>query len=841
LLFDKLRTGPGCSLGCIFLTGYRKISRISSNRRTRKERRQKLRKALIILAVVLGVAAVLLLVVLPLAGAIFIRRTFPTINGTVQVSGLHSTVEVHRDKWGVPHIYADNTEDLFFAQGYVTAQDRLWQMEMNRRIGSGTLSEILGDVTLETDRFIRTIGWRRVAEMEADSLEGDTLLMLQAYCAGVNAFVDAHRGNLPLEFTILGFEPKPWTPADSIVWAKAMAWDLGGNWEAELLRAGLIEAVGEEKATELAPPYPDRSPLIVPPEVGTYGELDVQGVLASYAPLKDLLGAGGPGLGSNNWVVDGTKSATEVPLLADDMHLPLGMPSIWYEVHLVGGGYNVQGYSFPGVPAVIIGHNEDIAWGATNANPDVQDLYIIKTNPDNPDQYEYHGQWLDMETIEEVIEVDGEEPVVERVSLTRHGPIITPVVEDLTEVIALRWTALEANRMFDSLMLLDQASNWEEFRTAMELWAVPSQNFVYADKEGNIGYQMPGLVPVRAEGHTGLLPVPGWTGEYEWQGYIPFDELPTLLNPSTHLIVTANNKVVSDDYPHYLGSDFAVGHRAERAIALLQAKDVLSIEDFQRIHGDTYSIPGEVFTPYILQIEPEGFLQERALNEIRDWGYYNDPDSTGAAIFQVFYLMLVENTFADELGEDLFAEYLGADTWHHIALESMIDEVDNLWFDDVNTPERETRDDVVLRAFADALDYLGNKFGDVPHAWTWGRLHAAEFIHQPLGESGIAPLEMIFNRTDVKVGGSGYTVNAACFDPEDPFTTAHGVSQRLIVDLSNLDNSLSTHTTGQSGLPFNKHYDDMISLWQEVKYHPMLWSREAVEQGREGLLILEPP
>ena len=799
-----------------------------------------MRRALIVLGAVVVSIVVLLLAVVIIGGSLFIRRTFPTINGTVQVPGLHSTVEVHRDEWGIPHIYADNAEDLFFAQGYVTAQDRLWHLEFNRRVGSGTLSEVLGEATLETDRFVRTLGWRRVADVEAESLQEESLAMLEAYSAGINAFIESHRGNLPLEFTILGFEPEPWTPTDSIVWAKAMAWDLGGNWEAELLRASLIEALGEEKATELAPPYPDGSPLIVPPEIGGYGSLNVKGVLARYAQVKGELGAGGPGVGSNNWVIDGTKSATGMPLLANDMHLGLQIPSIWYEIHLVGGGYNVEGYTFPGVPGVIVGHNEHIAWGVTNVNPDVQDLYIEHTNPDNPDQYQYQGQWLDMEIIEEVIEVDGQAPVVERVRLTRHGPIINSVVEDLPEVIAFRWTALEPNRLFDSVVLLDRASNWEEFRAAMELWAVPSQNFVYADSEGNIGYQTPGLIPIRAEGHTGLLPVPGWTGEYEWQGYIPFDELPNVFNPSTHFIVTANNKVVGDDYPHRLGYDFAVGHRAERITTLLQEKDVLSIEDFQRIHGDTYSIPGEIFTPYILQVEPEGFLQKRALNEIRGWDYHNDADSTGAAIFQVFYLKLVENTFGDELGEELLAEYLGAPTWHHIALESMIEDADSPWFDDTGTPERETRDDMVARAFADALDYLGNKFGDVPHAWEWGRLHGAMFVHQPLGQSGIAVLERIVNRGPAEVGGSGYTVNAASFESDDPFVTVDGVSQRLIVDLSDLDNSLSIHATGQSGLPFNKHYDDMVPLWQGVEYHPLLWSKDMVEQNVEGLLLLKP-
>jgi penicillin amidase len=799
-----------------------------------------LRKALIILGVAVGCVLAVVVAIVIVGGSFLVRRTFPTINGTVGVPGLHSTVEVYRDQWGVPHIYADNAEDLFFAQGYVTAQDRLWQMEFNRRVASGTLSEICGEATLETDRFLRTLGWRHVAEQEVASLQGDALVALDAFSAGVNAYIDSHRGSLPLEFTILGFEPGPWTPTDSLAWAKVMAWDLGGNWEAELVRARLVEAVGEERAAELAPPYPQRSPLIVPPEVGGYGGLKLEGLLAQVAEVKGLLDSGAPGVGSNNWVIDGTKSATGSPLLANDMHLGLKIPSIWYEVHLVGGGFNVEGYSFPGVPGVIVGHNERIAWGVTNLGPDVQDLYVEKLNPAQPDQYEYEGRWVEMEVRQEVIEVAGQDPITERVQVTRHGPIITPVVEDLEEVLAFRWTALEPGRVFDAVLGLDRAGNWEEFRAALELWAVPAQNFVYADVEGNIGYQAPGLIPIRSQRHTGLLPVPGWTGEYEWQGYIPFEELPSVYNPSAHFVVTANNKVVSDDYPYVLAYDFAVGHRAERITTLVEEEDVLDVEDFQRIHGDTYSIPAEIFTPFILEIEPEGFLQERALNELRAWDYRCDAQSTGAAIFQVFYVKLVENTFGDELGEELLGDYLGIWTWPHIALEEMIQEQNNPWFDDVTTPERETRDDIVLRSFADALDYLGNRFGDVPHAWKWGRLHGITFVHQPLGESGIAVLEKIFNRGPVEVGGSAFTVDAASFDPEEPYATTRGVSQRLIVDLSDWDNSLSTHTTGQSGLPFHRHYDDMISLWQRVEYHPLLWSKEAVEQHQEGLLLLEP-
>ena len=359
---------------------------------------------------------------------------------------------------------------------------------------------------------------------------------------------------------------------------------------------------------------------------------------------------------------------------------------------------------------------------------------------------------------------------------------------------------------------------------------------------------MPGLIPIRAKGQ-GLFPVPGWTGEYEWEGYIPFEELPHALNPSSHYIVTANNKVVGPDYPYFISQDWAV-HRACRIVQLLEPRDSLSIEDFKAIQADTYSLPAEKILPYLLALKPEGWLQERAMNQLKKWDLHEDIDSTGAGIFQVFYLMLVKNAFADELGPELFADYLEADTWHDLALEAMMEEPDNPWFDDTTTPQREGRDQILARSFDEACDLLGRRFGDVPHEWAWGRLHTATFEH-PLGV--VAPLNLIFNRGPVPARGSGFTVNAARFDYSrfgEPglvpaeigqvFAMTSGVSQRLIVDLSDFSQSLSIHTTGQSGLPFHKHYGDMIRSWQEVKYHPLLWERGEIEKEKEGLLVLEP-
>lgn len=792
----------------------------------------------------LAVLLVLLLVIGAAAGYFFLQCSFPMTNGTLSVPGLQEQVEVYRDRWGIPHIYAQNSHDLFFAQGYVTAQDRLWQMEFSRRIGHGTLSEVLGEATLDTDKFIRTLGWQRTAEIEAQNLDLESRSILEAYAAGVNAFIESHLDNLPPEFLILGYQPAPWTPVDSLVWGKVMAWNLGDNWEMELLRARLIQALGEEKTWELTPFYPADHPLIVPPEVDGYRGLDLAGIDEGPRTLAQLVGmGGGDGLGSNNWVVDGTLSSTGMPLLANDIHLEIQMPSIWYEVHLVGGGFNVQGVSLPGVPGVIVGHNDHIAWGFTNVGSDAQDLYLEKINPDNLRQYEFQGEWVEMEIVEEEIRVKGQDLIVLPVRIARHGPLLSDVDEELKETVgegqavAFRWTALEPNRILKSVLDLNRARNWEEFRAALSYFAVPAQNVVYADVQGNIGYQMAGVIPIRAPDHTGLVPVPGWTGEYEWQGFITFEELPRLFNPPNHFIATANNGVVGDDYPYAIAYDWDPGFRAQRIVDLLSSGEKFSTEDFQRMQADDYFLPSETLLPYLLALEPNGFLEERAMNQLSAWDMGHDASSPGAMIFETFYLMLIENTVGDELG-DLLPDYLDSGSFPVLALKEVVADPNNPWYDDLTTPQAETREEIIRRSWEEALDFLGDRFGDVPHAWSWGRLHTAAFQHITFG--GITPLNFIFDRGPVPVRGSGSVLNNARFNFNQPFVVTSLPSYRQIIDVSNLANSVSMHTTGQSGIPFHPHYGDMIEPWERVEYHPMLWDRGDIERNKEGLLILEP-
>jgi penicillin amidase len=794
-------------------------------------------KVLLVIGLILSITAASLAGL----GAWFVRRPWPKVQGTVTVSGLSAPVEVLRDRWGVPQIYAQNEHDLFFAQGYVHAQDRLWQMEFNRRVSSGTLSAALGEGTLDLDRFLRTLGLRQAAERDWAMVDEETRTVLEAYAQGVNTYIETHRKRLPLEFSLLGVDPAPWTPIDSLAWGQVMSLFLSHNYEFELLRADMIAELGERAAAELLPPYSREGPVIVPPEAGGYAWLQGSRVCAN--PLAELVQDTSLDWGSNNWVVHGSRTASGLPLLANDMHLGLDMPSIWYEIGLHGSRFSSVGYSFPGAPAVIVGHNGQIVWGVTTLPADVQDLYIEKLDDaQHPTHYEFEGAWQELEIREEIIEVKDGEAVTLQVLTTHHGPIINDVVGDLAEAqpLALRWTSLEGVRLFQSVLRLNLAANWDEFRQALRLWDGPSQNFVYADLEGNIGYQAPGLIPVRAPGHQGTVPVPGWTGEYEWQGYVPFDEMPSSLNPPTGFVASANNKVTSDDYAYYLAFEWAAPYRSQRITDLLAANDRASPEDMSRIQADTYSLPAEALRPILLAVEPQDDLEAQALALVETWDLRLEKDSAGASIYNTWYWFLVQNTLRDDLDNDLLESYLGSGNTHVPMMASLAQDGSNPWFDDVTTPESESLNDMAGQSLTDAVTWLQAGYGDDPAGWAWGRLHTKTFIHQPLGQSGLRLLENLFNGGPIPARGDGFTVDAAGYSFVQPFAMGAGVSQRLVVDVADLDAARSIHTTGQSGHLFHPHRQDMIPLWQNVEYHNLPFSREVVEAGAEAILLLKP-
>jgi penicillin G amidase len=746
-------------------------------------------------------------------------------------------------------------EDLFYAEGYTHAQERLWRMEFNRRLASGTLSEMLGELPLDIDMFMRTMGLRRAAQASARLIQerGDKLTrtVMRAYVSGVNEFIESHLDNPPFEYRFLGLQPELWTLADTTACGLLVAWQLSMNWDNEILRADLIERLGEKRARDLLPVYPPEASFIIPSH-GVFREMAAS-LLERQKKATGSLSSDAVPPGSNNWVVDGSKSTTGMPLLANDPHLFIGMPSIWYELHLVGPGFNVIGVTFPGVPAVFIGHNERIAWGLTNLGSDVQDVYIEKLNPKNNRQYLYRGKWEDAEVCTEQFMVRGQEgPVTKEVLITRHGPIVdsilqgmaTPEVKKgLRQTVALRWIGHEPSHSalaLQGMLKLDQSGNWKEFREALRLCGLISQNVVYADVEGNIGYVANSVIPIRAKGQ-GLVPVPGWTGEYEWTGYIPFDELPSAFNPPTHFFATANNKIVDDDYPYLITHDWLPAYRVRRIVQMLTAKEKFSVDDFKTMQADVYSLQARELTPFLTRLKPRNKRQNKALDYLRSWDFRMDKDSIAAALYHMWYLKIVQNLLSDKLGQDIYEHYFSkrllSNCFHLMAMRNLLEYPASYWFGDGSGSNVEKRDELVSASLEQAIEELTKTLGPDMSAWRWGRLHTATFCHL-LGI--IPPLDQILNAGPVEIGGDEYTVNNGGFDYSADFAQVIIPSYRQIIDLSDMSKSISMHSTGQSGQPASKHYKDFVKPWVSVEYHPMLFEQKAIERGAEEVLKLAP-
>jgi penicillin amidase len=785
-----------------------------------------------------------------------LRRPLPRTNGQITLPGIRTAVEIRRDRWGVPHIYAEHNEDLFAALGYVHAQDRLWQMEMHRRIGHGRLAEIFGPAALDSDRFIRTLGFSRIADQEVKLLDDETATLMSAYVRGVNACI-GHIGNrLPLEFTLLGFQPEPWTLADLLVWPKMMALTLSTNWMQELLQAQIVALVGIERATALRPHYPEDAPLTVPagttytPDLGA-GALQ----LASDAAL--FTGENETPQGSNAWVVAGQRTTSGRPLLANDPHLNLSLPNLWYEVHLEGGDFHVAGVTIPATCGVIIGHNQRIAWGVTNARTDNQDLFIEQFDVTDPRRYRWNDDWLTAEVVQEKIVVKGQaNPTVIDVRITRHGPIIDPVAGSLrgepssadstTQALALRWTALDPSpTLTRSVLKLNRARNWEEFRAALQDWDVPPQNFVYADIDGHIGYCLAGRLPIRRQG-DGMLPVPGWNSDYEWQGYIPFTELPNQLDPPNGAIVTANHRITHDKPPTSapIQGFWLNPYRAQRIQTLLDATKQHDVRSFARIQGDILSLPGKALVEQMARLQLEPGMEQRVRDLFITWDGQLHPESVGGAIYEGLRYHLLRIVY-HEL-HDLFQasaavgsfSVLPANLYLECALPMILSRMAGqpLEQPDEWLGHGRSWGGVLRAALARTVAELTERLGNDPSRWTYGRLHVLTLRH-PLGS--VPALTPLFNRGPWPIGGDFDTVNH-CYLPRDNagMKITNGVSLRFIFDLNDWDSSRAILPGGQSGHPASPHYADMVTAWRGGAYHPLLWSRAAVERHTRDVLTL---
>lgn len=870
-----------------------------------------------------------------------VRASFPQTSGSLKLKGLSAPVDVKRDGNGIPQIYADTPEDLFRAQGFVQAQDRFYEMDVRRHLTSGRLSEMFGKSHVETDAFLRTLDWHGIAQTEYDhKLDPTTKRYLQAYTDGVNAYLKDHSGaGLSVEYAALSFshnyKPEPWTPVDSVAWLKAMAWDLRGNMQDEIDRSLMTSRLSQAQIKQLYPAYPyDRnSPIVTAGSVnqitGDYepaGSDGPQGLsssvdsqLAGISQIIDqmpaLLGPSGSGIGSNSWVVSGKYTTTGEPLLANDPHLAPQMPSLWYQMGLhcrtvsAACPYDVAGYTFSGMPGVVIGHNQDIAWGMTNLGADVTDLYLEKVTADS---YLYDGKEVPFTTRRETIKVAGGKDRTITVRTTNNGPVISDRSDEIRTVgqtapvtdppggvnsgyaVALKWTALTPSNTMDAVFELDRAQNFNQFRAAAKDYNVPSQNLIYADTKGHIGYQAPGLIPIRAKGVDGTYPVPGWDSHYTWtRKYIPFKSLPYEYDPPRGYIVTANQAVIDQSkYPYLLTNDWDYGTRSQRINDLIKSKikdgGKVSMDDMQSMQGDDSSEIAKVLVPYLLKIDikdDKGDYVRNAQQLLEGWDFNQDADSAAAAYFNAVWRNVLKLAFGNKLPKELRpkgqclrvppvgqtgpvdnldgssgtvqecgerdadeAQPDGGDRWSEV-VRKILPNANSPWWTMSTTAffsgnasqgRHSTRDQLLEQAMKDARYELTAKLGKDIDTWSWGRLHKLELKNQTLGTDGPGIVKWLLNRGPWQLGGGEAAVDATGWNAAGGYDVVWVPSMRMIVNLQDFDKSRWINLTGASGHAYNAHYTDQTSKWAKGELLPWYFSDAQVDKAAEAKMALTP-
>lgn len=778
---------------------------------------------------------ILVLVVMLAAGVamLWLRSSLPQTEGTVEIPGLESPVTITRDQWGVPHIEADTERDLYRALGFVHAQDRLWQMEMNRRIAQGRLAEILGSDGLGIDKYMRTLSLSHRAESAWAGISPEGQAIITAYNEGINAYLENRSGALPVEFVVLGFEPEAFSPVDSLRWMKMMAMDLSGNMSSELARLALVSRLSAQQIAEFLPAYPGEPSFVAPDLAELYGDIDLSRLQAPKDSPE-------PSRGSNNWVISGDRTTTGKPFLANDPHLGLSTPSLWYLAHLKLGGSDVVGVTLPSMPGVVLGRNNRVAWGFTNTGPDIQDLFLEKLVGPGDAVLTPSGP-APIRVRREVISVKDDEPVVLEVRETPNGPILSDVIEDLRErlpeghVLALRWTALdEQDNTIESTTRVNGVTDFDSFVTALADYKIPQQNMIFADVDGNIGYFAPGKVPVRAEDNpiSGKLPVPGWDARYQWQSFIPYAELPRRYNPESGIIATANEKIVDGDYPYLISNNWAPSYRGDRIRELLRATPQHDLASMMRIQADEYSSEAADLLP--LMLEAAASLDDPMLQALAQWDYVMSTDRPEPLIFATWHRELARAVYADELG-DQFNRF-----WRQRGrfMTSVLADVDGQahWCDDIGSDALETCEDAAVAAFeASKASLIESMAGDW-RQWQWGSVHQAVQEHRPFSK---VPLLQRWFESRSAIGGGSNTVDVArgTWRSGSLHEVGHAASYRAIYDLSNLENSRYVIPTGQSGNVFSPHYQDMVSLWSEGTYISIPTDIDQVAEPRQLRLV----
>jgi penicillin amidase len=788
----------------------------------------------------LAVSTLLLVSVgsLAVAAAFLIYRPQPTLDGDSRLIGLDGRAEIVRDTYGVPHIFAGTTHDLFFLQGYATAQDRLFQLDLFRRTGGGRLSEVLGDGALDTDKFVRTIGFARAAALDAALLSDEARLALSAYADGVNKLLEQRGDALPIEFLMLGYTPEPWTPTDSLLILKLQAFDLAVNYGTELSRANVVARAGPAALPRLFPDADVRPPIVL--EDGSWdamrGAFLTPAAILGLDGLRALLGDAGNGQGSNCVALAGSRTASGKPLLEGDPHLSVRNPAIWYEVGLHGGGYDAAGFSIPGIPGIGIGHNARVAWTFAVAYTDVQDFFVEQPDPADPRRFLFKGVSEPATAYRERITVKGRiDPVPFDVIVTRHGPLMQGVLKGQIAPLALRWTALDGGRTMDALLGMARATDFASFRAAGADLSGATLSACYADVDGHIGYALIGALPDRVKG-DGRLPVPGWLGEYEWRGTLPASANPSRLDPPEGYIVNANDRPVTDPSAIGFVGEWDPGFRAGAILAKVRDLKGATLETLRSIQTDYTSPPIAAFREALVAGAPRTPLGATAQDIVRRWDGALAVDSAGAAVYEAWLVHLCDRTFHDKLGDAVYQDYI-ANGRPTSALYALLQRASDPWFSAVGDPSVSGRDALSGVALDDAALELRGRLGPDPAKWRWGALHALTFAH-PLSV-GLPPfLRAVFDIGPYERAGDGYSLNNGAYSLTAPYTVRSHPSERMLVDLGDLDASLAVLPTGQSGQPFAKHWGDQTALWLRGALHPMAFTRARIADPRT--LVLRP-